>query len=302
MVSVVITTYKRELKYLKRAIASVLSQSVQDWELIVVDDSPCDYIGRADISRYIQELNDSRVRLIQNPENYGSNKSRNIGLYIAKGMYIAYLDDDDEWISDKLEKEIKRFEECNENTAMVYGPYYLVKQDNEVKRVSRRILNGDCYRLLVSSCYNQIGSTSFPLLKTVALRTLGGFDETLKKSQDYDLWLRLARDYEIAYVESMMGYYYVHDGEQITKDKSQIIEIKKYIIRKHEDYLNKHKMIYSSLLLQLYQMTERYGKKWEKYGILLEAARYSPYTVARYLYARTCSLVISFKGKLRIHI
>lgn len=295
MVSVVITTYKRELRYPKRAIASVLAQTFEDWELIVVDDSPNDYSERPIIYQYVQELNDSRIRIIQNPENYGGNKSRNIGLCEAKGEYIAYLDDDDEWAPDKLERELGRFQECSTDTAMVYGSYCKVKQDGEKQDVRLRILNGRCYEQLVSSCHNQIGSTSFPLLRIEALRTLNGFDEMISKSQDYDLWLRVARDYAIAYVEGTLGYYYLHDEEQITKDKSGIIKIKRKIIQKHEAYLKQNKKVYSTLLLQLFQMAKQYSGKWERYRIFLEASILSPYIVAQYLLAQIQCFIFSFK-------
>ena len=105
-VSVVITTYKRPGK-LGRAIKSVLDQSLEDWELIIVDDNNGDSPFRAETEAFMATyLGDSRIRYIKHEKNSGAPAARNTGIKAAVGTYIALLDDDDEFESTKLEKQL----------------------------------------------------------------------------------------------------------------------------------------------------------------------------------------------------
>ncbi len=108
-VSVVITTYKRPGK-LGRAIKSVLDQTLKDWELIVVDDNNADTPFRQETESFMEPyLADSRIRYIKHEKNAGAPAARNTGIKAAVGTYIALLDDDDEFESTKLEKQLALF-------------------------------------------------------------------------------------------------------------------------------------------------------------------------------------------------
>ena len=106
-ISVVIITYKRPLEVLERAIKSVLNQSFKNIELLVVNDAPEEKELSIEIAKMIGCLNDSRVRYLTYDKNRGSNYARNFGLKNSVGRYIAYLDDDDEWLPIKLEKQFE---------------------------------------------------------------------------------------------------------------------------------------------------------------------------------------------------
>ncbi|MBQ7745857.1 MAG: glycosyltransferase family 2 protein, partial [Spirochaetia bacterium] len=120
-VSVVITTYKRPEK-LGRAIKSVLDQSLKDWELIIVDDNSVDSPFRAETEAFMAGyLGDSRIRYIKHEKNSGAPAARNTGIKAAVGTYIALLDDDDEFESTKLEKQLALFKSSDlENLGVVY--------------------------------------------------------------------------------------------------------------------------------------------------------------------------------------
>ena len=110
---------------LERAIKSVVNQTYKDWLLVIVDDSPADYELRDEVKRMAEEWcsRDSRITYIQHDKNYGAQRARNTALKIAVDNsyeFIAYLDDDDEWLPMKLEKQIARFNERGEDTALVY--------------------------------------------------------------------------------------------------------------------------------------------------------------------------------------
>ena len=100
LVSVIMPAYNAE-KYIEEAVSSVLSQTYKNWELLILDD--CSSDCTAEIAEYFASL-DTRIRLLRNPQNMGVAKTRNRGFDIAKGEWIALLDSDDVWHSDKLEK------------------------------------------------------------------------------------------------------------------------------------------------------------------------------------------------------
>ena len=145
MILAAITTCKRPPEMLNRAIKSVLCQTLRDWHLLIVDDSPQDYELRDEVKRMADDLceKDERITYIQHDKNYGSSRARNTALNFAlKNNYefIAYLDDDDEWLPDKLEKQFKKFQECGENTALVYCDSECIDDDtgNIIKNSSHK--------------------------------------------------------------------------------------------------------------------------------------------------------------------
>ena len=106
LVSVIIPTYKRKLDYVSNALQSVLNQTYNNIEIIVVDDSPNDFPYRDEIKNYIEKLNDDRVIYIRNEKNLGGSLSRNVGINASRGEYITFLDDDDEYMPGKVEKQL----------------------------------------------------------------------------------------------------------------------------------------------------------------------------------------------------
>ena len=108
MVSVIITTYKREPETVERAAKSILEQTYKDIELIIVDDSPASFDKRIAVEKRVKELSSS-IKYIKHETNMGACAARNTGIRSANGEYVAFLDDDDEWLPDKLEKQMKKF-------------------------------------------------------------------------------------------------------------------------------------------------------------------------------------------------
>ena len=125
-VSVIITTYKRPLQIVSRAISSVLNQTYTQLELIVVDDSPSSFEGRDAIEQYIKNLPDKRIRIIQHDNNRGACAARNTGIQDSKGNYIAFLDDDDFWHPDKIEKQMRKM--ASGNYGLVYCRQHVINE------------------------------------------------------------------------------------------------------------------------------------------------------------------------------
>ncbi len=249
-VSVVMPTYKRRLKMVRRAIESVLAQSYKELELIIIDDSPPDYEYRKEIEEFVTELLDSRIKLIQHPENLGANVARNTGIKYSQGEYIAFLDDDDEWQNEKIEKQMKKFNKSN--IALVYC------SANEITTKENRIIHSKVKKAKYKGCIfdklmsgNVIGSTSSVIIKKRCLHEVGIFDNNLKSAQDYELYLRIAFRYLIEYVdgEPMLNYY-IHEGERITGNYNVFQISRDYIQEKHIDKLNSKGKLFSDFLFQ----------------------------------------------------
>lgn len=256
-VSVIITTYKRPLSLVRRAVESVMNQTWKDKEIIIVDDNSDEDMHIYNLKSLEQIYSDCNLRYISYPGNHGACYARNVGLSSALGQYIAYLDDDDEWIPEKLEKQIKLMR--NPEVALVYCSA-LVKNDitGELSHFKRCKYRGWIYPDLIME--NFICSTSVSLLRKDSVEKVGAFDVKMPSSQDYDLWLRLSKEYEVDYVDEELVIYYVHGGERITTDLDKKMAGLSRINEKNKDYLEQNKIALWYRSIKLSPFYARKGK------------------------------------------
>ncbi len=237
MISSVITTYKREPNMVLRALDSIIHQTYRDIEIIVVDDSPNSYELRQEVKEAVLKRNeenpDISIKYIAHEKNMGGNAARNTGLKAAQGEYIAYLDDDDEWMPEKLEKQIKVLQDSN--VALVYCRSRIMKDDTgEITEREEKVFKGKVLKELLHR--NFIGSTSYPLIRKACLETVGGFDPLMQSVQDYDVWLRLAEKYEIDFVNEPLVLYHIHGEERISTNINKRIKGTERLYKKFEKY------------------------------------------------------------------
>ncbi|WP_355662382.1 glycosyltransferase family 2 protein [Halomonas salifodinae] len=182
-VTVVTPIYNSE-RFLDKAIESVFEQSFSDWEMVAVDD--CSSDGSAELVRRYAER-DSRVRLIQLDKNSGAAVARNVAIEEAKGRYIAFLDSDDLWLPEKLEKHIDFIEETG--AALSYTAYEKITEAGERTGVVVTPPESLTYDDLLKS--NRIGClTAIYDTKKIGKVTM----PLIRKRQDYGLWLKILRD------------------------------------------------------------------------------------------------------------
>lgn len=265
MVTVVITTCKREPEIVKRAINSVIAQTYKDWELLIVDDSPSEYIYRETIKDLVLSFSsiNSEIYYYPNEINSGASYSRNKGIKYAKGKYIAFLDDDDEWLPEKLEKQVDALEKSSDNVALVYQPYYkIIQEKNETHVVQSPLKNGMLYESLLQNG-NYIGGMSVPLIRTTCIKNVGGFDNCMHVAEDLDIWLRLAKQYEIISISEPLVRYYIHSGEQLTGNAIKAIAGIERLNEKNKDYLHNHKKTLWKRQLFLIKFYIQCGKRKE---------------------------------------
>ncbi|MCP6720033.1 MAG: glycosyltransferase [Patescibacteria group bacterium] len=211
-VSVIITTFKRP-QFLREAIRSVLSQKFEDFELIVVNDDP----SGAEIDGIVSSFKDSRIFYIKNKENFGSARSLNVGLNQAKGDYIAILDDDDAWISkEKLGRQVEFLDRSKEY--VLVGTNTVVVDAQSGKEIVKSQISSADEELRKSFFRsNPFAHSSVMFRKEKALE-VGGYDESLPRGKDYDLWLKLAKKGKV----SVLPDYFLKYREATFKDRNLV--------------------------------------------------------------------------------
>ncbi|PWT85603.1 MAG: glycosyl transferase [Acidobacteria bacterium] len=199
-VAVIIPTKNRS-GYLVGAITSVLNQSFEDLDIVVVDDASEDATEEV-----VRSFQDRRVRYIRHSVSKGGSATRNTGIRQTSSPLVAFLDDDDEWLPQKLELQLKLMDTRSDNVGCVYSGYEIFDKDLKRKLAVRTPChNGDLRRVLLEG--NSLGTTSTVLVRRMYLTKSGLFDETLPSMQDYDLYLRLAQVCDFEYIDQALVRY-----------------------------------------------------------------------------------------------
>lgn len=212
-VSAVITTYHREWECVQRAVESVLSQSIPVLELLVIDDN-----GKGStLQKRIEEgaRNYPQIRYLPMETNSGVSAARNCGACAANGEILGYLDDDDTWCSDKLEKLLPLFSE-NRNIGLVFGTGWIPGGQGGTGKFNWQwevFKPEPGYADMLYTDY--VGSASAPLIRTEVLRNLGGF-RTEPAAEDYELWIRIARNYGLRGIRDVVFYKGNEPGEHVS--------------------------------------------------------------------------------------
>ena len=241
-ITVVIITYKRPLEILMRAVKSVIYQTYTDWKLYVVNDAPDEITLGADIKEALESFSDERISYLTYERNRGSNYARNYGLKYSSSEFIAFLDDDDEWLPYKLEKQLNVIEK--ENSVALVSCGFFLNTNGKVSGEKRTFPDKDksLRSLLVG---NYIGGTSFPLLRRSAVIEVGGFDEEMQSCQEYDLWLRLRFKYQFRTVNEPLGIYYISADSIYKKSHKRFYQGDKRILEKYQDKFSMDKKAYN---------------------------------------------------------
>lgn len=238
-----------------------------------MDDSPDDFIGRNTIMNHYSNNEDKRVKYIQHKVNLGANAARNTGMSNAVGEYYAFLDDDDIWLNTKLETQIKYFDDPQ--VGLVYCK--AVRYNETVGEFSSDKLekyNGYVFDKLMYS--NFIGSNSFVMISRISVEKVGQFDNNLLSSQDWELFLRIAKEYKVAISEEVLVIYIIHEGERITSDPSKQLQGWEYIMTIHKDYLKHHPKILNYWRYRMIPLYMRNGQFFKSFTVFLKTILNSP--------------------------
>ncbi|PSO91469.1 MAG: glycosyl transferase family A [Cyanobacteria bacterium QS_3_48_167] len=198
-VSVIIPAYKA-ITYLPETMEDVLSQTFDNFEVIVVNDGSTD-----ETEQWVSQIADSRVKLISQ-ENRGLAGARNTGINHARGKFIAFLDADDLWDPTKLEKQVRILEENSEVGLVYTWVAYIDEQGKSTGRVFKNQAEGDVWKELIE--HNIVECGSVAMVRRYCFETCGVFDRNLGSFvEDWDMWLRIASRYAFKVIKEPLVYY-----------------------------------------------------------------------------------------------
>ena len=213
-ISVIIPTFNRE-KLVCRSIKSVLNQTLQNLEIIIIDDGSTD-----DTKKEVEKLQDERIKYIKLQNNTGGANARNIGIDIASGKFISFQDSDDIFYYDKLEKQLENLNNrkshldfCKIHVIYNNSFHYFVPN----KKREKRIENGNYFDELIN--HGNFISTQSIVVKTSFMKKYR-FDTNMPRMQDYDIILRMIPKVKISYTKEVLVDLHIQKNSiQLSSDK-----------------------------------------------------------------------------------
>jgi len=241
-VSVIIPTRNRVETFLPRAAKSVLVQTEADLELIIVDDASTD--GTAE---FVKSLGDPRIKYLQHSKCAGQCAARNTGLEAAKGDFVAFLDDDDEWMPHKLEVQLRAFDESPEFGLIYSGWLWVFQEINTVERKNvpdKKGLIRGYHRWFHNVCVDT-------LIRTDLVRAAGGYNEALVCYEHTDLLIRLTRLCRFGHVRDVLAVCWSHHGIRVSNSSECLANGIDYLLANYRDFIRVHRKAWAEFNLRL---------------------------------------------------
>lgn len=241
-VSVILPTFNRE-KFIVRSLRSVVNQSFHDMEIIVVDDCSSD-----DTKDVVAGFEDPRIKYIKHTVNKGGGAARNTGIGAAQGEFIAFQDSDDEWVLDKLEKQMQVMLTVKSDVAVVYSAYLWVT-GSEVSYVPLNAPPPEESEILAHILKRNFVDTSTAVVRKKYFDKFGLFDEDLPRYQDWDLFIRLAKHLKFSFVDEPLVISHCLKGGISTNDKAAITA-RKMIFEKNRSEITRDSRLLANFLFE----------------------------------------------------
>lgn len=244
LVTIIIPTYNRG-STINSAIATAAEQTYENIEIVVVDDGSDEPIDPNSIKKEYKPL----VSLYVHSENMGASAARNTGLKAASGEYIAFLDDDDRWDQEKIERQVKTFKQCEQSVGLVYTGQRFV-QNGEVTAEKARETSGNVLRQMLLG--NFVGSFSVVMIRYMIVEEVGLLDERFPNEQDWEWYIRIAKEWEFKPIPEPLVTRHSTPG-QIS-----------------EDYESKRKTSYPLIIKKYRPIAKKFGKIFvRKWGAMI---------------------------------
>ena len=282
MISIIIPAYNAD-KYLANTIQSVINQTYIDWEIIIINDGSTD--GTLELINNFKDK-DSRIKVFSH-ENAGVAHSRNRGIAEAKGEFIAFLDADDLWTPDKLEMQLKVLQENPEAGVAYSWVDYIDETGKFLYPGSHITVNGDAYPKLLINNFLENGSN--PLVRREALEKIGKFDVNLPPAEDWDLYLRLARESEFVAIPKPQILYRLCTNScsaNIIKMETQVLRVIEKAYNQTSESLQHLKRetlakLYEYLLFRTLESNPQRQQFWQAGKYFFKMVGYNPAIVLR---------------------
>ena len=214
-VSVIIPTYNRE-NYISETIQSVLEQTYKDFEIIVVDD------GSKDNTKKKLEQFGLKIKVIEQ-QNSERAISRNNGVKTASGEYLAFVDSDDIWLHDKLEKQIEVLDN-NKDTILVYGKSLRINEQSKKIKTAKRQLEGFSGSVFEKLLFRNFIVSATPVIKREYFEKTTGFETRYIPYEDWELWVRLSLLGKFYFLNTPVAYYRIHPEQSVKTALARVIE------------------------------------------------------------------------------
>jgi len=280
-VSIIIATYNRE-HVLRRAIQSALAQTYHDFELIIIDDGSTD-----NTERLVKSFSGEKIRYIRYGENKGPAAARNTGIQSAKGAYIAFLDSDDEWMPEKLEKQMRIFETAPPEVGLVYTGFF--KMTNNKRRCRRfgglTPNDGDIFRNLLSGGFVLPSAT---LVKQECFERAGMFDKRFFPIEDWELFLRMSRHYQFKCIAEPLVIYYPQP-DSVSANQSTRVRPYKLILETYFEDIKRDERLLARCYFALGDLLCSCGELSRGRGYIIRSVKACPLDI-RFLGAFLASL------------
>lgn len=285
LVSVVIPSYGRDIALIRRSIDSARAQSHQPVEILLVDDNEPDSPHSEGIRAYCGQAGASYLRT---KGKQGACAARNLGFENAKGDFVGFLDDDDEWMPDKVKLSLPLF---SQGVGMVASRGYRITQGEQ----------GDIQEEYMSGAYlpdpgfidllrrDIIGTTTNAILSRACFVGCGGFNEALPARQDYEFWLRIAKKYKIAMVEDYLFKHYIHAREQISKNANKSVAGMKIVYNEFKRDIDSDKLATVYIWRTMLSYYQQLGDRWNAFWALMRVVRAQPRFLGRFIADNTRS-------------
>jgi glycosyltransferase involved in cell wall biosynthesis len=220
-VSVIIPTYQ-SAQFIRETIDSVLAQTYKDYEVIVVDGKSTD--GTVEILKSYS----NRIRIVIQ-DGKGIANARNVGILMSEGEYVAFVDSDDVWLPDKLSIQVKFLDEKSSRVGLVYSDAWLFPEDDVGK--TSYLANKRAFQIgkpRKGKITRQLFAENFIPASTVMIRKfcfeeVGLFDESFMLCEDIDMWIRIAKSFEIDYQDLVLAKIRLHLGSA-TQNREQLLK------------------------------------------------------------------------------
>lgn len=252
--SVIIPTHDR-CEMTGRAVRSVLAQTCDDYELIVVDDG-----SREDLTAVADLVKEAGQRF-ERQEQQGVSAARNFGVAHSSGDWLAFLDSDDEWLPDKLEKQ-RVFIGKNPDLKIAQTDEIWIRNGQRVnKKKYHRFADGDGFALSLERCSI---SPSSVVIKRALFNQAAGFDETLPACEDYDLWLRITCKEKVGFIDEELIVKYGGHPDQLSStvpalDLYRVVAMLKLVSERELDHLQRRRLL-SELVSKVSVLCKGAGK------------------------------------------
>lgn len=264
LVSVIIPTYNR-VRLVERAIGSVLGQTFNDYELIVVDDgsddSTCDLLASFG----------ARVTVLVQP-NHGVAAARNRGIEASQGQLLAFLDSDDEWLPEKLASQVALYDSGDPFFICHTDEIWLRNGEEVPQKTPHRKQGGRFFERALERC---LISPSAAVISRELLERCGWFDETLPAAEDYDLWLRITAFHEVCFVPRPLVIKHGGHEDQLSRTVPAIDRFRIQAILKILEHPDLNPRYREAAITALKRKCSLVAAGCEKRGKAAEAERYS---------------------------